>query len=58
MHTATIAFTVSLLPGALDWLKKTEFSMHIDNVNGEFLAMIACMVIQSAVRASISLALM
>lgn len=55
MHASTIVFTVSCLPGALDWLSKTEFPMQAESVNGETWAMIGCMVIQTAVRASISL---
>ena len=55
MHASTIVFTVSFLPGALDWLGKTEFPMQAEAVSGETWAMIGCMVIQTAVRASISL---
>ena len=55
MHVGTMAFTVSILPRALDWLTKSEFPMHVGIVNGEIWAMIACMVIQTAIRASIYL---
>lgn len=53
MHTGTITFTLSVLPRALEWLSWTDFPMHADNVNGETWAMVACMGIQTGIRASI-----
>lgn len=55
MHIGTIGFTFFALPRAIDWLSRTEFPMQADNVSGETWAMVACMVIQTAIRASISL---
>jgi len=49
MHIGTIGFTLHGLPQTVDWLTRMGLSMPAQSVYGQAWAMIACMMIQTAI---------